>query len=63
MRGQEEVLKQAFNSWFQFPFVAFWQFQLFKQRNFCTKPFVNIPIYLPIVRQLGKFTRIWSKAD
>ena len=26
MRGQEEVLKQAFNSWFQFPFVAFWQF-------------------------------------
>lgn len=45
------------------PLCCFLAVQLFKQRNFCTKPFVNIPIYLPIVRQLGKFTWIWSKAD
>lgn len=34
MRGQEEVLKQAFNSWFQFPFVAFWQFNYSKNEIF-----------------------------
>ena len=64
MRGQEEFLKQAFNSWFQFPFVAFWQFNYSNNEIFVrSHSLISQSIYQSFGAQLGKFTWIWSKAD